>query len=397
MQICFFTDERSKNFLPLTLTRPVDDLRIGILTIREKWENYLNAANTTRLTPPYLEKVFPKGSLKNTPTYWINSRFIPDPELTSEILSLSGNSCLTQGDDIIAAFLDENLSNTFFSGNEFSASELSKKKYSGNALSIEYLWELLSLNGDQISADIDLLEPECLTEVGIPDNVITQNPDNIFLSKSALIEPGCIIIADKAPVYIGPGAIIEAGSIIKGPVSICDGAVIKMASRISEATTIGPVCKVGGEVMNSIFHSFSNKAHDGFVGNSLVGQWCNFGADSNTSNLKNNYGLVKLIEWSTKTPYEQGTQFFGSVLGDHSKTSINSMLNTGTSCGVSSNILTSGFTPKLINSFSWLTDNGNTIYDIEKALQTMRAMMKRRKVEMTSGYEEMMRYLFNNR
>lgn len=396
MQICFFTDERSKNFLPLTLTRPVDDLRIGILTIREKWESYLHNKNTTRLVSSYLEEVFRKGVLKNEATYFINSRFLPEKDLVTQIKSLGTNTLLIYKGQIVAAHLEKGLSKTCFEKNLFSVPELNKIEYTGSVMSIDYLWDLLVLNSDQISTDIELLPVSNLAETGIPDNVIAENPENIFVGENVIIEPGCIILAGKAPVYIGTGAVIEAGSIIKGPVAICERTVIKMASRISDGTTIGPVCKVGGEVLNSIFHSYSNKAHDGFVGNSIIGQWCNFGADSNTSNLKNNYSPVHLINWTTQKPYEQGTQFFGTILADHSKTSINAMLNTGTTCGVSSNILTSGFTPKLIRSFSWLMDSGIETYDLTKALEAMRAMMERRKVEMSSQYEEMIRYLFNN-
>ncbi len=397
MQICFFTDQVSSNLLPLTLTRPVDDLRLGILTIREKWEYSLKPSNTCRLVPGYLGSIFQRGSLNSESTYWINSRFLPNKEMTTEILALDINTLLVQNNQIIAAHLDEDHSGNCFLKNAFSESDFPKTNYSGTSVSIGYLWDLLSENGDQIQADTELLQIDSLSNVGIPEDVIVQNPDNIFAAKDAVIEPGCIILANKGPVYIGAGSSIEAGSILKGPVAICDGAVTKMASRISDGTTIGPVCKVGGEVMNSIFHSFSNKAHDGFVGNSLIGQWCNFGADSNTSNLKNNYSLVHPINWSTKKPHEQGTQFFGTVLSDHSKTSINSMLNTGTICGISSNILISGFTPKLIESFSWLTDLGSEIYDLSKALEAMRAMMKRRNIEMSGEYEEMIRYLFDNR
>ena len=204
-------------------------------------------------------------------------------------------------------------------------------------------------------------------------------------------------MANKGPIYIGPNSVIEAGAILKGPVAICNNATVKMTARVYDSSTIGPFSKVGGEVSSTIFHSYSNKAHDGFVGNSIFGQWCNLGADSNTSNLKNNYDFVRIQDWETKEFYKVGFQFFGTVMGDHSKTSINSMLSTGTTCGVSSNIFTSAFPPKYIPSFTWLDGEKNPEFRFDKALEVMKAMMARRNVELSEEYEHMMRYIFEQR
>lgn len=228
------------------------------------------------------------------------------------------------------------------------------------------------------------------------DGVTAIKPANIFVAEGAVVEAGAILNASTGPVFIGPGARVECGAILKGPVAICEKATVKMGARVSEATTIGPLCKVGGEIMNSIFHSYSNKAHDGFVGNSVIGQWCNLGADTNTSNLKNNYSRIRLRDWLSGETIDTGIQFFGTVMGDHSKTAINTMLNTGTICGVSANIFTSGFPPKYIPSFSWLGDEGQTTYRLEKALEAMSAMMGRRDIELSDTYRKMIEHLFTH-
>ncbi|MGB0346466.1 MAG: glucose-1-phosphate thymidylyltransferase, partial [Balneolaceae bacterium] len=202
------------------------------------------------------------------------------------------------------------------------------------------------------------------------------------------------IIADEGPVYIGQDSKVEAGSIIKGPVAIGAQAEIKMGGKIFNGTTVGPVCKVGGEINNCIFHSYSNKAHDGFAGNSIIGQWSNFGAATNTSNLKNNYSKVRLPHWDSGEMSEDGVQFFGTVFGDFSKTAINTSLNTGTICGVSSNIFCSGFPPKIIPSFTWLGKDAD-MYEFDKAIKAIQAMMERRDVELSQEHISMMRYLFN--
>jgi UDP-N-acetylglucosamine diphosphorylase/glucosamine-1-phosphate N-acetyltransferase len=203
-----------------------------------------------------------------------------------------------------------------------------------------------------------------------------------------------MIFAEKGPVYIGEGAQIMANSVVRGPAAICEKSVIKMGAKIYEDTTIGPVCKVGGEVANVIFHSYSNKAHDGYAGNSVFGQWCNLGADTNTSNLKNNYSTVKVIDWRTKKEIDTGQQFIGTIMGDHSKTGINAMLNTGTLCGVCCNLFSDDYPPKFVPSFSWVSGNDIVPYHFEKAVEAMERMMQRRDVPLTPSYHRMMKAIF---
>jgi UDP-N-acetylglucosamine diphosphorylase/glucosamine-1-phosphate N-acetyltransferase len=246
------------------------------------------------------------------------------------------------------------------------------------------------LNGPQIQADIELLSVE---QASLPEYVIVDHENEVYVDPTAHIEPGVTIITEGKPVYIGPNAHVMAGSILRGPLAICERAVIKSGAKIYGKTSIGPVCKVGGEINNCIFHSYSNKGHDGFVGNSLFGQWCNLGADTNTSNLKNNYSPVRLTDWHSGESMDTGQQFIGTIMGDHSKTAINTMLNTGTICGVSSNIFSSGFPPKYIPSFSWMGGGERQLYRFDKAVETMERMMARRDVELTADYQRMMQQI----
>ena len=394
MQIIFFEDTISRRFKPLTLTRPLWDLRIGILTILEKWEYSLEPEFIGWKTQRNLEQLFSSPSPdEEKECLYINSRFLPSEDLLNLIGNAKTNDAFYYKDEPVCFFSAKPL-------DELSYAKLdsaNKIELNFKPVFVEYLWGLLELNGPQIKEDIDLLKIKSVTESNNIKDTILEKPDNIFIDESATIEPGVILMANKGPIYIGPNSVIEAGAIIKGPVAICNNATVKMTARVYDSSTIGPFCKVGGEVSSTIFHSYSNKAHDGFVGNSIFGQWCNLGADSNTSNLKNNYDFVRIQDWETKEFYKVGFQFFGTVMGDHSKTSINSMLSTGTTCGVSSNIFTSAFPPKYIPSFTWLDGEKNPEFRFDKALEVMKAMMARRKIELSEEYEHMMRYIFEQR
>ncbi len=398
MQLSFFSDDYARHFFPLALTRPVHDLRIGILTLQEKWKIELSAKTAQALLPNYLSPVFSNNSGSiNADSIWVNNRYLPTPELLSEISSLDTGSVLTDGQTKVAAKIDGNLNSIWIKNNHPNFDELTPVNSNSELTSITYLWDILTLNAAQIEHDVRRTKALLAHDVHLKKLLGYSNPSQIYIGDSVTIEPGCIIIADEGPVFIGDGATIEAGSIIKGPTAICERATVKMKARIYGGTTIGPICKVAGEVYNSVFHSYSNKAHEGFVGNSILGQWCNLGADTNTSNLKNNYSKVSVIDWETRQAYSDGVQFLGTIMGDHSKTAINTQLNTGTVVGVCSNIFHSGFPPKYIPSFSWGGKDGFQIYQFDKAVEAMAAMMKRRGVELTSEYQNMMAEIFEQR
>lgn len=394
MQICFFEDKHFTNFHPLTLTRPVDDLRIGILTIAEKWRETLKPENSARLLRTELREVFEEGAIaKDDSCIWINARYLPSNALIKEVKNLGPGNCLQNRSTVIAAHVD----------GETSAQWLQNGKPDFNALfvlesndfkAIEHLWDLFKMNGSEIEQDFARLDTEQNDKSQVSGNAVLENEANIFIGEGATIEAGCVLNAEKGPIYIGNGATVMAGSVIYGPTAVCEHARVNAGAKIYADTTIGPVCKVGGEVNNCIFHSYSNKGHDGFVGNSIFGQWCNLGADTNTSNLKNNYSTIRITDWKSEQEIETGQQFFGTVMGDHSKTAINTQLNTGTICGVNCNIFSGDFPPKFIQSFSWVGSNVIQTYKLDKAFETMEAMMARRDVELTEAYKRMMRAIF---
>lgn len=396
-KICFFTDEKAKNFHPLTLTRPIDDLRIGVYIVREKWLRSLNVHRYSRLLPDYLKDVFQQGEVdEDDVVLWVNPRFLPSQKLLDELETLQENECILFDGACVAAKVDVDKSTEMFEQNAFFVEKLKTRKVE-DLIHLEQLWDLLTLNAYEIEKDIALSGLKSIEELSQESEATITHPENTYIAEEVELEPGVIIISKQGPVVIMKGAHIEAGSILKGPVVIGKGSTVKMGARISEGTTLGPVCKVGGEVKNCIFHSYSNKAHEGFTGNSLFGQWVNLGADTNTSNLKNNYSTVRITDWNTKQEIETEQQFLGTIMGDHSKTAINTMLNTGTVCGVSSNIFMSGFPPKYIPSFSWVGSEEYGVYKFDKAIEAMRSMMKRRDVSLSEGYKQLMKYIAENR
>lgn len=395
--IVFFTDKSANNFHPLTLTRPMDDMRIGIYTIRDKWMYQIKAQNFSRILPDYLEDVFHKNEIvPGKDCLWINSRFLPSEKLIQAINDLKLSERIVFKAKTVAARINFESSDQMLKINSFSADDLNPVEIN-EAIHLDQLWDILSLNSYEIEKDLPQTGLSSCPDENSLAGVALQKPENIYIDESAEIEPGCVIIGDEGPVIIMENAKIEAGSTLRGPVVIGNGATVKMAARIYGGSTIGPVCKVGGEVSNCIFHSYSNKAHDGFTGNSLFGQWVNLGADTNTSNLKNNYSTVRISDWDTRKEIETESQFLGTVMADHSKTAINTMLNTGTICGISSNIFMAGFSPKFIPSFSWVGSSDFGTYKFEKAIEAMKAMMSRREVELTVAYYKMMQYHFDNR
>mgnify|MGYP006286899875 FL=1 len=397
MQLCFFEDEKLTTFHPLTLTRPIDDLRIGILTILEKWEQALHPSTIDRIVRSEFTGIFDEGDISTDEhCIWINSRYLPTEELVTQINHLSEGQYLTYEDTIIAAKVDGTTSAQWLDNGEPDFNNLFVLE-SNDFLSINNLWDLFQLNGREIVRDIELLGIDNTLSGTVSDHAVLEKEDKIYIQDGATIEAGCVLNASKGPIFIGKNATVMSGSHIRGPVAICEDATINMGAKIYEDTTIGPVCKVGGEINNSIFHSYSNKGHDGFVGNSIIGQWCNLGADTNTSNLKNNYSTIRIPDWSDGQEIETKQQFFGTVMADHSKTAINTQLNTGTICGVSCNIFSNDFPPKLIPSFSWVGSNVIQTYRLDKALEAMEAMMARRDVFLTKEYKRMMRAIFDDK
>lgn len=362
--------EEWETLRPLTLTRAIGDLRIGILTIKEKWERWLQT-EVGVLTQPYLQ---PKYQLPKGDNFiYINSSIIPNENLIDDILSLKENYTLISEDGKpIASFAEKVFSEpkTQIDGPIFKT----KNKFD----QIKYTWDIFALNGKQIIEDIRLMALEPNGEKLSFTNSVYE-PDNIYIEEGAIVE--CAILnAKNGPIYIGKNAEIMEGSLIRGPFAIGENSVLKMGTKVYSDTTIGPNCKVGGEISNVVFQGNSNKAHDGFLGNSYIGEWCNIGAGTNSSNLKNNYSLVSCFEYTLNEYIETSLQFCGLIMGDHSKIGISSMLNTGTVIGVACNVFGSQFPPKHIPSFSWGGAGGFTEFDPKKAMDLAKKVMERRNI-----------------
>ncbi|MGF1556030.1 GlmU family protein [Paucihalobacter sp.] len=382
MNYILFDGPFRNNLLPFTYTRPVADIRVGILTIREKWESYLGQVITT-VTEDYLSDKFPMVEMETN--IMINASYLPNAELVAMIQVLEENQAIFHNEQVIAFFSKEQQEIESF--NDFEAIE-----YHGESVTIENNWDIFAKNETAIQDDFELLTDNRKSQP-IPSTVNVVNAENIF------IEPGAqlnfvTLNASSGPIYIGRDSEIMEGSIIRGPFALCDHAVVKMGAKIYGPTTIGPHCRVGGEVNNSVMFAYSNKGHDGFLGNSVIGEWCNLGADTNNSNLKNNYAEVRLWDYNTEGFAKTGLQFCGLMMGDHSKCGINTMFNTGTVVGVSANIFGSGFPRNFIPSFSWGGSSGFITYKTDKAFEVAEVVMARRHVKFTSQDADILQHVF---
>ena len=358
------------NLLPLTFMRPVADIRVGILTIREKWEKQLKT-KTSSLTENYLTPKFP--IIRENENVLINGSVCPNEEVISAIKNLKKNQIILFNDTIIALHVMEGELDRI---GESSSEGIEEIKLSDPPLKINHTWEIFSKTDIAIREDFTLLTKGRKSQkISGTNRVFGEN--EIFVEKGAKVE--CAILnATTGPIYIGKDAEIMEGATIRGPFALCDGAQVKMAAKIYGPTTIGPYCRVGGEINNSVLFGFSNKAHDGFMGHSVIAEWCNLGADTNTSNLKNTYDNVRLWSYGKQTFVDTHLQFCGLIMGDHSKCAIDTQFNTGTVVGVSANIFGSGLQRNFIPSFTWGGTSGHTNYDIKKALKVAEIVFKRR-------------------
>lgn len=368
--------------LPFTFTRPVADIRVGILTIREKWEKYLGYT-TTSLTEEYLMEKFPMVEMPEN--IMINASFLPNEVLAEMVKSLEKNQAIFKGEEVIAFFSEESQEEVYFENYEIL-------EYNDDCITIEHTWDIFQKNDAALREDFELLTEDRVSQP-IPKSVNVIAPENIFIEEGAKLE-FVTLNASTGPIYIGKNSEIMEGSVIRGPFALCEGAQVKLAAKIYGATTVGPFSRVGGEVSNSVLFAYSNKGHDGFLGNSVLGEWCNIGADSNNSNLKNNYEEVKLWSYETESFAKTGLQFCGLMMGDHSKCGINTMFNTGTVVGVSTNIFGSGFPRNFVPSFSWGGAAGFTTYVTKKAFETARIVMSRRNVEFDEKEARILEHVF---
>ena len=370
--------------LPFTYTKPVADIRVGILTIREKWEAHLGGTTTT-ITEEYLSEKYPMVELEEN--VMINASFLPNAELVALIQGLTEKQAVFSDDEIIAFHTTDQQDEVDFDIYEIIS-------YTEECLRIENTWDIFSKNAEAVQADFDLITKD-RTSQPIPATVNVIAPENIFIEEGAKLN-FCTLNASSGPIYIGKNAEIMEGCVVRGALAMCENSVLKLSAKIYGATTLGPYCKVGGEVNNSVLMGYSNKGHDGFLGNSVLGEWCNIGADSNNSNLKNNYAQVRLWSYETENFAKTGLQFCGLMMGDHSKCGINTMFNTGTVVGVNANIFGSGFPRNFVPSYSWGGASGFTTYLTKKAFEVAKVVMARRNVEFTSEDEAILTKVFED-
>ncbi len=386
MNFILFDDTSRINLLPLTFTRPVADVRVGILTIREKWERMLKAKTSSK-TEEYLSEKFPLDFAIDTDNIWINGSFCPNTLLLEEIKSLKPSQALLAMNVVIAANSGSNKDFDYNSIEDFKKIESHAK-----ALQINNSWDIFSKNGEAIKSDFDLITFGRKSLALSATNKII-GVENIFVEEGVKVE--CAILnASAGPIYIGKDAEIMEGSIVRGPFALCEHSVLKLGAKIYGPTTIGPESKVGGEVNNSVIFGYSNKAHDGFLGNSVIGEWCNIGADSNNSNLKNNYAEVKLWNYEKEKFGLTGLTFCGLIMADHSKCGINTMFNTGTVVGVNANIFGAGFPRNFIPDFSWGGAAGFTTYKTKDAFEVASRVFERRGMIFNETEQKILSHIF---
>lgn len=387
--LILFDGDARDHLLPLTYTRPVADLRVGILTIKEKWE-YALKLPTSFLTQDYLESLFPLSY--GDDNLLINGSLLPSQELIDAIRELEMGHAYTLGSELLAIRLDHRSVTALTKGSDFGELE---------AFELEELLptrvrrpaHLFGQAGDEIRRDFATLTKGRTSQPLSESNTLIGDPKNLFIEEGAEVE-AAILNVKIGPIYIGKKAKILEGAMLRGPVALGEASIIKMGAKVYGPSSFGPYCKVGGENNNVTFQGNSNKGHDGFLGNAAIGQWCNIGADTNASNLKNDYSEIKVWSYPEGRFAKTGLTFHGLVMGDHSKAGINTMFNTGTVVGVSANVFGEGFPRTFIPSFSWGGSNGFQTYRVDKAVATAERVMARRDQALGDADREMMEAVF---
>ncbi|MBD8018860.1 GlmU family protein [Kaistella pullorum] len=385
MQLVFSDAQFWGDFLPLTFTRPVAEMRCGILTFSERWQKLLDSAQISYITEDFLQEKFQKP--EKVESLFLVPNFLPTEKVLGQIKDLKTGEALVYDNELLAVRI--NMDN-------FSLNQIEKMTDIEEKLTFfKQPTDLFSFNEEAINFDFDLLTKGRKSAELSETNGFLGNKQDLFIEESAAVEFSTLN-TKTGKIYIGKDAEVMEGCNLRGPIALCEGSKFNLGSKIYGATTVGPHSKVGGEVTNIVIFGYSNKGHDGFVGNSVIGEWCNLGADTNSSNLKNNYAEVKLWNYRTKRFANTGLQFAGLIMGDHSKSAINTQFNTGTVVGVAANIFKSGFPPNLIDSFSWGGMKGDEKFKLEKAYEVAELAMARRKVPFTEEDREILKHIYIN-
>ncbi|GGG42472.1 GlmU family protein [Epilithonimonas arachidiradicis] len=384
MQLVFSDAQYWEDFLPLTFTRPVAEMRMGILTFSERWKKLLEIDDAFYITENYLQDKYKKPEPKQS--LFIVPNFFPSDEVLKQIKELQPGEALVYDNEVLVA----NINMENFSLNQINKmTDIHEKLFF-----IEKPTDIFSYNDKAIDFDFKLLTKGRASQELSSTNGFIGQKENLFIEEGATIEFSTLN-CKTGKIYIGKNAEIMEGSNIRGSLALCEDSKINLGTKLYGGTTIGPHSKVGGEVNNIVIFGYSNKGHDGFVGNSVIGEWCNLGADTNSSNLKNNYASVKLWNYRKKRFLDTGLQFCGLIMGDHSKTAINTQLNTGTVVGVAANIFKSGFPPNLIDNFSWGGMKGDEKFKLEKSYEVAEKAMERRKIAITETDKDILKHIYN--
>ena len=385
MQIVFSDAQFWEDFLPLTFTKPVAEMRCGIFTFTERWQKLLEIKEVSFLTEDYLQEKFRKPEAIES--IFLVPNFLPSETVLKQIKELKIGEALVYENELLAAKI--NMLN-------FSLNQIEKMTdITEDLVFFKRPTDLFSFNEKAINFDFELLTKGRKSQELSSTNGFLGNREDLFIEEGASIEFSTLN-TKTGKIYIGKNTEVMEGCNLRGPIALCEDSKFNLGAKIYGATTIGPNCKVGGEVNNIVIFGYSNKGHDGFLGNSVVGEWCNIGADTNSSNLKNNYAIVKLWNYRTKRFENSGLQFAGLMMGDQSKTAINTQLNTGTVVGVAANIFKSGFPPNLVESFSWGGMKSDEKFNLEKAYEVAELAMGRRKVAFTEVDRNILKYIYLN-
>lgn len=383
--IIFSDAQYWQDFLPLSFTRPVAEMRCGIFTFSERWKKLLNTTEVYYITETFLQEKYPAPQEQES--LFIVPNFLPTSSVITQIQNLNKGEALVYQDELIAAKVDVK---------NFSLNQIEKMiEIEGSLIFFKKPSDLFTYNHEAIDFDFELITRGRASQPLSPTNGVIGDLKNIFIEEGASIEYATLNCS-KGKIYIGKNAEVMEGCLLRGPITLGENAVLNLGAKVYGATTIGPYCKIGGEVNNIVFFGYSNKGHDGFVGNSVVGEWCNFGADTNSSNLKNNYSEVKLWNYKNNKFEKTGLQFCGVIMGDHSKTAINTQLNTGTTVGVAANIFKNGFPPNLVENFSWGGMKGDEKFNLQKAFEIAEIVMKRRNKTFSEHDKNILEYLYKN-
>jgi UDP-N-acetylglucosamine diphosphorylase/glucosamine-1-phosphate N-acetyltransferase len=372
-----------QNLLPFTFTRPVATIRTGILTIAEKWEKQLSMTASFS-TEAYLSKKFPAKFTNDN--LWINGALCPDTNLVVAIRQLALGDALVKDGMILAVRTSHDEIPEVIAG--------IVPEYTSSVTLIDQVWKIFQHNGAQIRSDFQLITEGRKSAKLSDKHTRTYAEENIFIEEG-VITRSAILNAENGPIYLGKNSQVQEGAMIRGPFALGEGSIVNMGGKVRGDVSIGPFCKVGGEVSNSVLFGYSNKAHDGFLGCSVIGEWCNMGADSNTSNLKNNYENIKLWNYPKGGFVDTGLTFCGLMMADHTKCGINTMFNTGTVTGVSANIFGDGFPRNFIPSFAWGGAAGFSTYQFQKAMDTAAKAMERRGIQLTDIDKEIYKTVFD--